>query len=78
MTREKRSFDGLESKVKIKLSKKIKEIHPIVKHIVNNLAELNYIHFIRLTPESLQASNEVTKGRIKIPVTKPDHPTAIQ
>jgi hypothetical protein len=72
-----RSFDGLESKVKITVSKKVKEIHPVVKDIVENLAELEFIHFIRVSPEYLQASNEVTEGRIKIPVTKPEHPTAI-
>jgi len=67
----------LESKVKITVSKKVKEIHPVVKDIVANLAELEFIHFIRVSPEYLQASNEVTEGRIKIPVTKPEHPTAI-
>ena len=41
------------------------------------MAELDFIHFIRISPEYLQASNETTEGRIKIPVTKPDHPTAI-
>jgi len=34
------------------------------------LAELDFIHFVRLSPEFLQASNELTEGRIRIPVTK--------
>lgn len=72
-----RIFEELGTKVKITVSKKVKEIHPVVKHIVKNLAELDFIHFIRVSPEFLQASNEVTEGRIKIPVTKPNHPTAI-
>lgn len=72
-----RIFEELGTKVKITVSKKVKEIHLVVKHIVDNLAELDFIHFIRVSPEFLQASNEVTEGRIKIPVTKPDHPTAI-
>lgn len=72
-----RIFEELGTKVKITVSKKVKEIHPVVKHIVKNLAELDFIHFIRVSPEFLQASNEVTEGRIKIPVTKPHHPTAI-
>ena len=69
--------EELGAKAKITVSRKVKEIHPVVKHIVDNLAELDFIHFIRLSPEILQASNEITDGRIKIPVSKPDHPTAI-
>ena len=72
-----RNFEELGTKVKIKVSNKVKEIHPVAKHIVDNLAELDFIRFIRVSPEILQASNEVTEGRIKIPVSKPDHPTAI-
>ena len=30
-----------------------------------------------MSPDYLQASNELTKGRIKSPVTKPEHPTAV-
>ena len=70
-------IEELRTKVKITVSRKVKEIHPVVKHIVDNLAELDFIHFIRVSPEFLQASNEVTEGRIKVPVSKPDHPTAI-
>ena len=55
----------------------MEEIHPVVNHIVSNLAELDFIHFIRVSPEYLQATNEVTEGRIKSPVTTPHHPTAI-
>jgi hypothetical protein len=69
--------EELGAKAKITVSRKVKEIHPVVKHIVDNLAELDFIHFIRLSPEILQASNEITEGRIKIPVSKPDHPTAM-
>jgi hypothetical protein len=70
-------IEELRTKVKITVSRKVKEIHPVVKHIVDNLSELDFIHFIRVSPEFLQASNEVTEGRIKVPVSKPDHPTAI-
>ena len=72
-----RNFEELGTKVKIKVSNKVKEIHSVVKHIIYNLAELDFIHFIRISPEYLQASNETTESRIKIPVTKPNHPTAI-
>jgi hypothetical protein len=72
-----RDFEGLTDKVKITVSKKIKEIHPVVKNIIGNLAKLEFIHFIRLSPNYLQASNELTEGRVKIPITKPEHPTAV-
>lgn len=65
------------TKANITVSRKVKEIHPVVVHIVDNLAELDFIHFIRVSPEILQASNEISKGRIRIPVTEPDHPTAV-
>ena len=72
-----RNFKELEAKVKIKVSNRVKQIHPVVRHIIKNLAELDFINFIRVSPEYLQASNEVTEGRIKIPVTEPHHSTAV-
>ena len=72
-----RIFEELRTKATITVSKKVKEIHPAVNHIINNLAELDFIHFIRVSQEFLQASNEVTEGRFKIPVTKPHHSTAV-
>ncbi len=72
-----RIFKELENKAKIAVSTKVKEIHPVVKEIVDNLAKLDLINFIRVLPEYLQASNEVTDGRFKIPITKPEHPTAV-
>jgi hypothetical protein len=72
-----RVFEGLETKVSISLQKGVKEIHPVVKDIVNALGKLQFIRFIRVSPDCLQASNEITQGRIKIPITKPGHPTAI-
>jgi hypothetical protein len=71
-----RHFEELRTKVKINVSNKVKEIHPVVRHIIYNLAELDFIHFIRVSSEYLQASNEIAEGRIKIPITKPNHPTA--
>lgn len=67
----------LSYKAKITISNKIKKIHPVVKNIIGNLSELEFIHFIKLSPEYLQASNELTEGRVKIPVTKPEHPTVV-
>ena len=65
------------SNATITVSKKIKTLHPVVGNIANNLARIKPIRFIRISPDFLQASSEVTKGRVKIPITKPEHPTAI-
>ena len=70
-------FEALASKAKITFQKDVKEIHPVVKNIVNNLAELEFIHFIRVSPGYLQASSEIPEGYFKIPITKPGHPSAI-
>ena len=37
-----RNFEELGTKVKIKVSNKVKEIHPVVKHIIYNLAIYKY------------------------------------
>jgi hypothetical protein len=70
-------FEMVEHKAKITISRKIKKLHPVVKSIVNNLATIEPIRFIKILLDFLQASSEVTKGRIKTPITKPGHPTAI-
>lgn len=65
------------NKAQITVSKKIKEVHPVVVNIVNNLAEIDLIKFIKISPDFLQASSEITNIHSKIPITKPGHPTAI-
>ncbi len=64
-----------KNKANIIVSRKIKEIHPVVDNIVNNLAEIDPIKFIKISPDFLQASSETTKNRLKIPITKPEHHT---
>ena len=70
-------FETAEGKAKITVSRKIKKLHPVVRNIANNLAAIEPIRFIKISPDFLQASSEVTKSRIKTPITKPGHPTAI-
>ena len=65
------------SKAEIMISKKIRDLHPVVEHIVNNLAAIEPIRFIRISPDFIQASSEATQGRVKNPITKPGHPSAI-
>jgi hypothetical protein len=70
-------YEIAEDKANIKISREIKTLHPVVVNIANNLADIDLIKFIRISPDYLKASNETTNGRVKIPITKPDHPTAI-
>jgi hypothetical protein len=56
----------------------VKKIHPTVDRIVNRLLEIDRIQYVRVSPSDIQASSDIaTKGRAKIPISTPDHPTAI-
>ena len=66
-----------EGAAEIKLSRKVKELHPVVESIARNLAHLAPIRLVRILPDFLQASSEVTSGRFKLPITKTGHPSAI-
>jgi hypothetical protein len=70
-------FEKAGINAKITVSRKIRKIDPVVENIANNLAEIDAIHFIRVSPGFLQASSETTEGRLKTPITRPGHPTAI-
>ncbi|ODS32849.1 MAG: hypothetical protein SCARUB_02008 [Candidatus Scalindua rubra] len=72
-----REFKKTITNADIFVSNKIKKIHPVVEIISKNLSEIELIKFIRIKPDFIQASSEVTEGRIKTPITKPDHPTAV-
>ena len=64
-------------KAEIMISNKIRKLHPIVENISNNLARIEPIRFIRISSDFLQASSEITQGRVKKPITKSGHPSAI-
>lgn len=70
-------FNLFKDKAEITISAAVKEIHPVAENIASNLATLDFINFIRITPDNLLASSELTEGRFKMPITRPDHPTAI-
>jgi len=57
--------------------KKVKTIHSIVENTVKNLAGLDIIKFIRITSNSIQASSELGGNKLKVPIAKPFHPTAV-
>ena len=62
---------------KIRYIKKLKLVHPVVERIAVNLAEIDIIKYITISEDYIKASSEITTGRIKIPITKIDHPTAV-
>ena len=76
-TKHRKAFEKLKNKAIINVSPKVKDIHSVVNQIIFNLAELDFINFIKVSQEDLLASNEVTNGRIKKPITEPHHSTAI-
>ena len=56
----------------------VKNIHPVMDQIVNHLFEIDIIQHVRVTPTDIQASNDIAiKGKTKIPISTPSHPTAI-
>ena len=57
--------------------KKIKDRDPIVDQCVRNLCELTPLKYIKITSNSIIASNHIEGSRDKVPITKPFHPRAI-
>ena len=49
----------------------------IMENIVNELARLDVLKYIRITVDAIQASSELSGNKLKIPTTKAFHPTAI-
>jgi hypothetical protein len=69
---------NLPNGIQVFVSAGVKEIHPIAERIVNRLIEIDRIQYIRVTPSDIQASSDIsTKGRAKIPISEPSHPTAV-
>jgi hypothetical protein len=61
----------------ISVTNKVKNIHPVVDKIVRHLAQIDIIQYIKVGHDYLIASNERSPGRLKNPVSKPDHPSAV-
>ena len=56
---------------------KVKELPIEIVTMAKNLAELDFLKFIRITDESLSASSENYANRPKVPITDMNHDTAI-
>ena len=63
--------------VRIRVSRKVKALHPVAEAMAKNLAEIDPIRFIRILPDLLEASSEATAARNRIPIIKPGHLSAI-
>ncbi len=61
------------ARARIRVSRKVKTLHPVARNMATNLAEIDPIHFIRILPDLLEASSEATAGRNKIPIIRPGH-----
>ncbi len=57
--------------------KKVKAIDPIIDDAVKRLANLEIIKYVRVTDDSIQASNELKGNKRKLPATEPFHPSAV-
>ena len=68
--------DCAEGKAQVVVSRRAHPLHPVVRQIAENLAELDAMRIVKLTPGFLQASSE-TCGAWMRPVTKPGHSTAV-
>jgi len=55
MKKSQADYEIAEDKANIKISRKIKTLHPVVVNIVNNLADIDLIRFIRILPDNLKA-----------------------
>ena len=67
----------MKAKAKITVVRTVKAVHPVARQIAENLSAIDAIRFVKISPELLRASSEVSEGRLKTPVTKAGHPTAI-
>lgn len=66
----------MKDKAEIKVARTVKAVHPVARQIAENLAAIDAIHFVKISPDFLRASSEVAQGRLKTPVTKAGHATA--
>lgn len=56
----------------------VKSINPVVNAIVSHLLKIDLIKYIRVTQNDIRASSDIAiRGRTKIPISTPGHPTAV-
>ena len=65
-----------EQRAEVVISRRVRHVHPVVTRIAENLAGIEMVRIVKVTPGFLSASSE-TCGTRRCPVTKPGHPTAV-
>jgi len=65
-----------EERAEVVISRRARPVRPVVMRIVENLAAIEAVRIVKVTPGFLSASSE-TSGIRRCPVTKPGHPTAV-
>jgi hypothetical protein len=65
-----------EQRAEVVISKRARPVHLVVARIAENLAGIEILRIVKVTPGFLSASSE-TCGTRRCPVTKPGHPTAV-
>jgi len=68
--------DRAERRAEVLTSRRARPLHPVVTRIAENLAGIETVRIVKVTPGFLSASSE-TCGIRRCPVTKPGHPTAV-
>jgi len=76
MTKHRPESERTRSTAEIVISRTAQPVSPVVQQIASNLAQIDAMRIVKITPSALEASSE-TCGTRKQPVTKPGHPTAI-
>lgn len=69
-------FDPLKVKTNIRILTKVNYIPKSIVAMVSRLASLNFIEYILISDDKIEASN-LTKHKLKIPVTDSYYPKAI-
>ena len=66
----------LRQRAEVVISRGARPVHPVITRIAENLAGIEAVRIVKVTPGFLSASSE-TCGARRCPVTKPGHPTAV-
>ena len=68
--------DCADQRAEVVISRRARPVHPVVMRIAENLAGIEILRIVRVTPGFLAASSE-TSGPRRCPVTEPGHPMAV-
>ena len=76
MSQPRTSRNCVGKRAEVIISRRADPVHPVVLRVAENLAEIDVIRVVKVTPGFLQASSETCGARMA-PVTTPGHSTAV-